>query len=100
VRHRRAAWYGDLEGTPSSLIVRDGTIYGAAATRRGGEVFELQKPATPGGLWTKIVLHTFTDRSTPTGRLVMDKSGAIYGVTIYPYPPTSLAGTVYRIRPY
>jgi hypothetical protein len=89
--------YGNLQGMAASLILRGGAIYGAAATPSGGEVFELQKPAAAGGPWTKMVLHTFKDRGTPTGTLVMDKSGAIYGVTIDLSQPT-LGGTVYRKR--
>jgi uncharacterized repeat protein (TIGR03803 family) len=89
--------YGNLLATATSLIVRDGTIYGVAATRSGGEVFELRQPAA-GGQWTKIVLHTFTDGNTPTGTLVVDESGAIYGVTV-DLLRNPAGGTVYRIRP-
>jgi uncharacterized repeat protein (TIGR03803 family) len=91
--------YGNLQATPCSLIVRGGPIYGAAATPSGGEFFELQKPAAPGGPWTKIVLHAFTDGNTPTGSLVADEAGAIYGVTIGVSEINPPPGTVYRIRP-
>jgi uncharacterized repeat protein (TIGR03803 family) len=86
------------DGVGSTLIVRDGAVYGATGDKVGGEVFELQKPASPGGSWTMILLHRFTDGSTPIGRLVMDKNGAIYGATVKQFNHR-LAGTVYRIEP-
>jgi uncharacterized repeat protein (TIGR03803 family) len=91
--------YGDGEGVCSTLIERNGTIYGASGKFHGGEFFELQPPAAPGGRWTKTILHTFPEGSTPTGRIVMDESGAIYGATIDLSQTNTLAGTVYRIRP-
>jgi uncharacterized repeat protein (TIGR03803 family) len=90
--------YGDGEGVCSTLIERNGTIYGASGKFHGGEFFELQPPAAPGGRWTKTILHTFPEGSTPTGRIV-DESGAIYGATIDLSQTNTLAGTVYRIRP-
>jgi uncharacterized repeat protein (TIGR03803 family) len=81
----------------STLIVRESAIYVAASTLSGGEVFELRKPAEQGGRWTKIVLHSFTDGSRPAGTLVMDKSGAFYGVTVR--TRRGGAGTVYQIKP-
>jgi hypothetical protein len=87
---------GDLHGPDSPLILRNGKLYGTSSTPKGGVVFEMQPPATPGGSWTRTILHAFVNGETPGGNLVMDKDGAIYGVT---QVPNSLQGTVYRIAP-
>jgi hypothetical protein len=95
---------GDSFDVGSPLILRNGTMYGATGTLRGGEVFELQPSGSAdiaaGDQFTKVVLHKFTDGNTPSGRLVMDQSGAIYGTTINfspAGPPPS--GIAYRIQP-
>jgi uncharacterized repeat protein (TIGR03803 family) len=49
-----------------------------------GTVFELSPPKTTGGKWTERVLHSFaggTDGADPTGGLVLNGKGAIYGTT-------------------
>jgi uncharacterized repeat protein (TIGR03803 family) len=49
-----------------------------------GTVFSLTPPATPGGPWTKAILHTFTggrDGGTPISGVVMDRSEVLYGTT-------------------
>ncbi len=81
----------------SNLIVRNGNLYGTVFfAPSGGAVYELKPPASPGGAWTTVILHNFTDGQTPGGALVMDKNGAIYGTTIAPQQP---GGTIYRIEP-
>jgi hypothetical protein len=47
-----------------------------------GTAYALQAPATSGGAWTQILLHTFTgsDGSGPTG-LLMGSGGVLYGTT-------------------
>jgi hypothetical protein len=61
------------------------TLYGT--TQSGGASFAgtayaLKPPATPGGAWTEIPLHTFTgsDGMSPTG-LVIGRGGVLYGTT-------------------
>lgn len=92
----------------SPLIVRGGTIYGALAgdvgtALRGGSIFELQKPATPGQPWTQTILHLFTSDAEPFGGLALDR-GAVIGTTNhgdpipgYPFPPTGI-GTVFSVQ--
>jgi uncharacterized repeat protein (TIGR03803 family) len=70
------------------------TTWGGIAGRGGpcdngnsgcGTVFELSPPKT-GNAWTSTVLYRFTnspDGSFPTGPLVFDKAGNLYGTTQY-----------------
>lgn len=47
-----------------------------------GAIFRLTPPSTAGGAWTESVVHRFANRDqNPTSGLVMDKFGALYGVT-------------------
>jgi hypothetical protein len=49
-----------------------------------GTVFELSPPAQKGGAWTETVLYNFqggNDGDLPTGPLVFDKVGNLYGAT-------------------
>jgi hypothetical protein len=49
-----------------------------------GAIFELSPPQTKGGAWTEQVLHSFaggTDGANPTGGLVLNNAGAIFGTT-------------------
>lgn len=77
---------------PNSSLLRTtkGIIYGVTqqgGAWNGGTIFQLT-PGT-GGTYTEQVLYSFgdlADASTPAGPLLMDSSGALYGVT-------SLGGT-------
>jgi uncharacterized repeat protein (TIGR03803 family) len=76
---------------PSGGLIMDaaGRLYGAALSGgAGGTVFEL----TPNGAktqWTETVLYSFcaqggvncTDGGTPSGGLIMDAAGRLYGTT-------------------
>src|SRR5579885_486299 len=83
---------------PAGGVVFDtaGNLYGA--TQQGGNgtcppaqcgsIFELSPPTQQGGKWTETVLYIFKgvsagDGSTPTGGLIIDSSGNLYGVTGY-----------------
>jgi len=49
-----------------------------------GTVFRLSPPKKQGGKWTEKVLHSFAggaDGANPNGYLVLDGSGAVYGLT-------------------
>jgi hypothetical protein len=51
-----------------------------------GSVFELSPPARKGGTWTERILYSFPNSKrgyVPWGNLVFDKSGNLYGSTIY-----------------
>jgi len=85
---------GDHPDTP--LLFRNGNLYGAMTTSKGGAVFEVQPPTTTGGAWTTTYLHSFTNGQMPVGTLVMDEGGTIYGVTQAAYGQP-VGGTIYRI---
>lgn len=73
----------------SMIVDSAGNLYGAtpssaatAGARGGGTVFELQRS---GEAWTYTILHTFgenEDGTSPSGPLVFDKAGNLYGVTV------------------
>ena len=76
---------------PQAGLIADGAgnLYGITAGGGGtgcwngcGTVFELSSSA--GGTWSETVLYRFTggaDGGTPTGRLVLDAAGNLYGAT-------------------
>jgi uncharacterized repeat protein (TIGR03803 family) len=77
--------------TPSGGLIFDsgGDLYGTTTsgggTHGGGTVFELV-PTGSGG-WTETLLHAFSssgkEGDAPTGNLIFDGSGNLYGVTGY-----------------
>lgn len=88
---------------PVGTMVFDssGNLYGA--TYAGGSfglgtVFEL----TPNsGAWAENILHNFAggnDGSTPSGNLIFDGEGNVYGVTSYGGGGKSL-GTIFKLEP-
>jgi uncharacterized repeat protein (TIGR03803 family) len=81
-----------------------GTLFGT--TEVGGDpvcdcgtVFELTPSDEPEKPWTETILHRFTgkDGSMPQGRLVMDRGGALYGVT--PAGGAFSDGTIFALTP-
>jgi hypothetical protein len=77
----------DVDGiNPMGGLVLDakGNLYGTA-WGGAGVVFELSPPAAPGGSWTETVLYSFQggleDGENPTGALVLDSKGNLYGTT-------------------
>jgi uncharacterized repeat protein (TIGR03803 family) len=82
---------GDTNGMgPASrlLRVKSGALYGttlAGGKFGAGTVFRLTPPAAGKTAWTLLLLYHFTggaDGGTPSGELVLDKTGALYGMTI------------------
>ena len=74
---------------PSGRLISDaaGNLYGVTAAggiRNCGTVFELIPGS--GGSWTESVLHSFAcgdkDGNEPSGNLVFDASGNLWGVTL------------------
>ena len=109
--------------TPAGGVVIDGSgnLYGTTAyggtgncvlvgeTVGCGTVFELSPPAQKGGAWTETVLYSFQggkDGYLPSGDLVFDSKGNLYGATQYgggygscnaPFYPN--CGTVFELSP-
>jgi hypothetical protein len=78
----------DSVNPQSSLTVHgSGILYGAAqfGGQNGvGTVFALSPPTTTGGAWTESILHDFasgTDGNQPTGNVIFDHAGNLYGAT-------------------
>jgi uncharacterized repeat protein (TIGR03803 family) len=86
---------------PESGVVFDarGNLYGTAVGG-DGTVFELS-PAT-GGLWNERLIHAFSgngsgDGSIPSGGLVLDAAGNLFGTTQQGGSLTSTTGTVFEL---
>jgi len=105
---------------PNGDLVFDGTgnLYGATAfggTKGAtcdkfyggqcGVVFKLSPPKDQGGKWTEKVLHSFaggTDGANPNGGLRLDRTGAIYGTTVWGGSTTWQGpgcGTAFELKP-
>jgi len=76
---------GSLYGTTNGGGVNEGTVY------------ELTPPVKAGGLWAYTLLYSFGttagDGANPQGPLVIDKNGALYGMT------SGSCGTVFQLAP-
>ncbi|MBZ5573370.1 MAG: hypothetical protein LAO09_15990 [Acidobacteriia bacterium] len=110
-------------GAPTGGLIQDaaGNLYGVTGyggtgpcillgTPTGcGAVYEMIRPAQPGGVWKEKVLYSFLgnqDGQFPFGDLVFDKQGNLYGATwfgggkgdtcnsLYPY-----CGTIFQLSP-
>lgn len=68
-----------------------------------GTVFRLSPPIGGSKKWTETILYHFQGRnsgldgSTPTGGLILDRNGNLYGTTMF--GGTSGAGTVFELKP-
>jgi hypothetical protein len=96
---------GGVEGgSPDFLLAMDskGRLYGEAssggdATCKCGVVFVLVPPATSGASWTEHVLWTPTTSGSFYGGLILDSSGALYG--IMQTGGTFNAGIAFKLTP-
>jgi uncharacterized repeat protein (TIGR03803 family) len=113
------SFQGGSDGAnPNSNLMfdADGNLYGNTVNGGGnscaladecGTVFRLSPPAIPGGAWTETVLHAFgassDDGWDPSGALVFDKKGALYGTTfnggLGDESCSDGCGTVYKLTP-
>jgi hypothetical protein len=109
------AFQGGTDGAfPNGLILdQAGNLF--ATTAGGGSstscssagcgtLFELSPPSGAGGSWTKTVLYSFqggTDGFDPSGSLVADSAGNLYGATFYGGPKHCPdCGTIFEfVRP-
>jgi len=86
-------------GNPSGTLVFDqaGNLYGeSSAYLYCGIVFQLAP--SQGGTWTENVLYSFqgkTDGCEPSGGLIFDHAGNLYGVTT----PDLGSGNVFKLSP-
>ena len=108
---------GGTDGAgPQSAVAMDrtGALYGTtlgggagtACNGSGcGTVFMLTPPEEGQTSWTEAVLYTFTggaDGRSPAGSVVIDKSGALYGVTSVggnTLCPQQTCGVAYKVSP-
>jgi uncharacterized repeat protein (TIGR03803 family) len=98
---------GEDGSEPYSALIRDsaGRLYGTTlngGSGGSGVVFMLTPPSQSGGAWTEQVLHSFLgsgDGGDPSSALVMDGSGAIYGVTPYLTTVNRMWGTAFKLTP-
>lgn len=106
---------GNQYGYAANAVIFDhsGNIYGTTTQGGGwgcgddqgnvwgcGTVYELS-PSTGGG-WSETNLYSFlggTDGSAPSGGLVMDSAGNLYGVTNIGGTATNHSGEVFKISP-
>jgi uncharacterized repeat protein (TIGR03803 family) len=98
--------HNDTDGYfPDTTLIMDKkeNLYGT--TRLGGNagygtVYELLVPAKSGDPWTETILHNFpnnsTDANSPTGGLVMDSKGNLYGTG---GNGAYLRGAIYEVTP-
>jgi len=90
------------------------TIYGGSTTCPPGwcgTIYELSPPQQKGGAWTETVLYVFkghnqNDGSSPSGSLIADRAGNLYGVTGYGgsgpcvlFGTATGCGTVFELSP-
>lgn len=88
---------GALYGTTSS----GGAFLCNGGNTGCGVVFKLTPPSEAGGAWAEQVLYNFqggNDGWQPSGGVVFDKSGALYGVTFFGGGPEN-GGTAYKLTP-
>lgn len=113
---------GDDGELPSSSLVFDqsGNLYGVTAyggtgpctlgSRVGcGTVFKMTPPSEAGGAWTENVIYSFQsgkDGYLPSGNLIFDAAGNLYGTTAFGGISTSSCdefypgcGTVFELHP-
>jgi uncharacterized repeat protein (TIGR03803 family) len=77
----------------------NGGVTRASCAGGCGTVFRLMPPSRTGGAWTETMLHSFrrSDGALPTGSLIFDKSGALYGTTRFGGAVNQ--GTVFKLQP-
>jgi len=107
---------GSDGSSPNPILAMDsaGAIYGTAAddgSALEGVAFKLTPPVNESSEWNYTVLHTFAynritgndDGAHPSGGLIIDRNGALYGTTnlggVTTDPYYSGFGTVFKLTP-
>ncbi len=96
---------GDGPGGPVALD-KKGNLYGILYFGGTyGSVFQLSPPKQKGGDWTETVVYDFgggTDGSGPSGGVILDPAGNLYGNTFYGGQPGGPPGygTVFKLTPH
>jgi len=96
-------------GSPYAGVITDtqGRLYGTAwngGRNHVGAVYRLSPPSQSGGAWREEVLYSFaahtggSDGAGPSGGLVMDNSGALYGTTALGGGPDN-RGIAFKLTP-
>jgi uncharacterized repeat protein (TIGR03803 family) len=101
-------------GSPQAPVTKDalGVLYGTTVNGGGGTlcagdqgcgtVFMLAPPARGQSAWTETILYAFSggaDGSNPSGGLILDKNGALYGVAMQGGTVPCGCGVVYKLTP-
>jgi uncharacterized repeat protein (TIGR03803 family) len=106
---------GDDSAYPNGVVLGPGgVLYGTTFGNHVGDiracdtdnycgtVFQLSPPASPGGPWTKTILHTFTsgtgDGWLPNSTPVLGPNGVLYGTTTAGGAGSS-SGAIYEMVP-
>jgi uncharacterized repeat protein (TIGR03803 family) len=91
----------DGTGPESALSIdKAGNLYGTTLSGGAHNLGTVYKLTLANGVWTKTKLHSFTggnDGDGPTGNLVLDSSGNLYGTA--EYGGVGGAGVVFEITP-
>lgn len=94
---------GDAAFPSSELVIdKNGNLYGTTTlggTNNMGAVYEVSPPTSPGAPWTEAVIFSFngTDGTLPSGRLLLDASGNLFGTT--DGGGAGAEGTVFQLTP-
>jgi uncharacterized repeat protein (TIGR03803 family) len=106
VLHRFYAFYGDGVFPEVGALAFDGSgsLYGTTGgggSTGYGTVFKLARGAN--GHWKETILYDFKNHSNgngPSGGVVVDKAGNVYGTTMYGGNAQCDCGVVYKLSPH
>ena len=97
---------GEVPAIGRLAIDRLGNLYGSTdggGTSGYGTVFKLTLvPSTSGGVWGEAILHDFSQDENgyePSGGVILDAAGNLYGTTINGGSPLCGCGVVYKLAP-
>jgi uncharacterized repeat protein (TIGR03803 family) len=80
-------------------VADTGGLNGSGCIEGCGTVFKLNKPAQKGGAWTETTIYQFQgpEGNAPIGTPVIDRTGAVYGVT--QFGGSMNQGAVFKLTP-